>query len=635
MTVNDIRAAYLQFFQDRGHVVIPSALLLPEHDPTTLFTGSGMQPLLPFLLGEPHERGTRLADSQKCFRSQDIEEVGDNRHTTFFEMLGNWSLGDYFKKEQIPWLFEYLVNEIGLDSNKLYVTCYIGNEEFGIPKDTEAAGLWQERFKEKGITADVAEIGSEADGYERGMHEGERIFYYDGSKNWWSRGGAEAKTPMGDPCGPDTEVFYDFGTPHNPAFGAHCHPNCDCGRFMEVANSVFMAYKRTQNGFEPLQKKNVDFGGGLERIATAKNDNPDVFLIDIFDAPRRILEERSGKAYGEEKKATYAFRVVLDHLRAAVFLIADGAYPSNKDQGYFVRRLIRRSVRFARELGIEGDFSADVARTVLDAYADAYPDLLTKKDKIMEELQKEEKKFQNTLKQGMKKFDALTAGKEPGFVVSGTDAFDLQQSYGFPVEITQEIAKERGFDVDISGFEKEKEAHQALSRKGAEKKFKGGLADHSDMSVKYHTATHLLHASVLEVLGPHAVQKGSNITPERLRFDFAHTEKPTDEQLQRIEGLVNAAIERDYPVSWAMLSIEEAKAKDAIGLFEEKYEEKVKVYTIGDPKQPAKADPQSPTFSREFCGGPHVEHTGVLGHFCITKEEAVSAGVRRIKAVLE
>jgi len=633
MNTHGLRKKYLEFFESKGHAIIPPASLLPENDPTTLFTGSGMQPILPYLLGKPHPAGTRLTDSQRCFRSGDIEEVGDNRHTTFFEMLGNWSLGDYFKQEQIPWLFSFLVDEIGLDPSKLYVTCYIGNEKFDIPKDTEAAGLWQTLFAEKHISHVTADMGSEADAYIRGMRGGERIFYYNGKKNWWSRGGAEATTPIGDPCGPDTEVFYDFGGKHDSAWGEHCHPNCDCGRFVEIANSVFMAYKRTEDGFEKLSAPNVDFGGGLERIAAALNNDPDIFRIDLFDTVRKKIEDVSGKKYGESPEITYAFRVIMDHLRAATFLIADGAIPSNKDQGYYTRRLIRRSVRYARDLEITTNFTKDVAEAVIEKYQDAYPELVDKKAMIVSEMEKEEKKFGTTIKKGMKELEKILQNKQ---TISGKDAFDLYQNFGFPKELTVEIAKQiSGSDIDSDEYNEEFKKHQDLSRAGSLQKFKGGLADTSEMSVKYHTATHLLHAAIQKVLGSDAVQKGSNITPERLRFDFAHGEKMTPEQIKAVEGLVNSAIGRDYPIVSEVLPLEEAKKRGAMGLFGDKYDDQVTVYSVGDTIAPPNADPSSPTFSRELCGGPHVERTGVIGIFKIIKEEACSAGVRRIKAIVE
>lgn len=635
MNTNKLRTTYLEYYQSQGHTIIPSASLLPENDPTTLFTGSGMQPIVPYLLGAEHPAGTRLVDSQKCFRAQDIEEVGDNRHTTFFEMFGNWSLGDYFKQEQIPWMFDFLINKLGLDITKFYVTCFSGNEELGIPKDTESAEIWQKLFKEKGIDAAIGEH-PEKDG----MQEGQRIFYYNETKNWWSRAGVPQNMPDGEPGGPDTEMFRDFGV----ELGLHeisewkdepCHVNCDCGRFLEIGNNVFMEYRKTAGGFEKLAQQNVDFGGGLERVAAALNGDPDIFKIDLFDGARSELEKVSGKKYGDSEEETFAFRVILDHIRAATFLIGDGAYPSNKDQGYFTRRLIRRAVRFASKLGIEGSFAGSIARAYIDTYKEAYPKVLELQEKIVEELEKEETKFAKSLVRGMKKFEQLTKDKTQGARITGEEAFDLFQSFGFPIEITQELAEERGLTLSIEEFKAEKEKHQGISRAGADKKFKGGLADHSEMSVKYHTATHLLHAATIKILGSHAVQKGSNITPERLRFDFSHPEKPTGEQVKELEDLVNAAIAKDYPVSFDMMSVEEAKEKGAIGLFEENYGEKVKVYTVGDPNEKADADPSAPTFSREFCGGPHVEHTGVLGHFKITKEESVGAGLRRIKAVLE
>ncbi len=634
MTTNDIRKKYLEFFQKNAHTVIPSSRLVPENDPTTLFTGSGMQPLLPYLLGQPHAMGTRLVDSQKCFRSQDVEEVGDNRHTTFFEMLGNWSLGDYFKKEQIPWFFEFVTKEVGLDPKNIYVTCFRGSPDIGIPKDEEASGLWQELFTKAGVDAKVVDFP------ERDGMQGGRIFFYPEKKNWWSRAGVPANMPVGEPGGPDTEMFWDFGV----ELGLHeisewknepCHVNCDCGRFMEIGNSVFMQYQNTETGFELLKQQNVDFGGGLERIAAAQKGNRDVFLIDLFDPMRAVVERVSGKTYGADQTETYAFRVIFDHLRAATFLIGDGVFPSNKDQGYFVRRLIRRAIRFSHKLGIKDAFCSPVAEAVISQYQEAYPNLLEKKDYILGEFTKEESKFRKTLVDGVRRFEQLATNKEQGTSVTAMEAFDLYQSYGFPIEITEELAKEKGLTIDVAGFTVEKEKHQALSRAGSEQKFKGGLVDHSDMSVKYHTATHLLHAAILKVLGPDAVQKGSNITPERLRFDFAYPDKLTPEQIKQIEDLVNAAIKRDYPMSFQILPLEEARKKKAIGLFGEKYGETVKVYTVGDPEGLPDADPSAPTFSREFCGGPHVEHTNVIGHFKILKEDAISAGIRRIKAIAE
>ncbi len=633
MSTSELRKKYLEFFAGKGHVIIPSSSLIPENDPTTLFTGSGMQPMVPYLLGQKHSAGTRITDSQKCFRSQDIEEVGDNRHTTFFEMLGNWSLGDYFKQEQIPWMWEFLTAEVGLDPNRLYFTCFKGNEELGIPRDTEAAELWQKLYKEKNIDASIGE-----DPEKDGMKPGERIFYYSEKKNWWSRSGVPGNMPVGEPGGPDTEMFWDFGV----ELGLHeasewkdqpCHVNCDCGRFIEIGNNVFMEYRKTENGFEKLQQQNVDFGGGLERIAAALNNDPDVFKIDLFDPVRTKLEEISEKNYTMDRTTTYAFRVIMDHLRAATFLIADGSIPSNKDQGYFTRRLIRRSIRYARNLEISVNFTGMIANAIIEEYQDAYPYLKEKRDGIVAEMEKEEKKFGATIQKGMKELEKIL---KTDSTVTGKHAFDLYQNFGFPKELTIEIAKQlSGEDINVEEYNAEFKKHQDLSRAGSEQKFKGGLADHSEMSLKYHTATHLLHAAVQKVLGPHAVQKGSNITPERLRFDFAHGEKMTPEQITAVEELVNAAIERDYPVGFEILPLEEARKRGAMGLFGDKYEDMVKVYSVGDPKELPVADPKAPTFSRELCGGPHVEHTGVIGKFKIVKEEAVSAGVRRIKAVVE
>ncbi len=632
MHTSELRKKYLVFFASKGHVVIPSSSLLPENDPTTLFTGSGMQPMVPYLLGQKHSSGTRITDSQKCFRSQDIEEVGDNRHTTFFEMLGNWSLGDYFKQEQIPWMWEFLTSEIGLDPTRLYFTCFKGNEELGIPRDTESAELWQKLFAEKNIDANIGD-NPEKDG----MKAGERIFYYSEKKNWWSRSGVPGNMPVGEPGGPDTEMFWDFGAEmglhENSAWkNEPCHVNCDCGRFMEIGNNVFMEYQKTENGFEKLKQQNVDFGGGLERMAAARSNDPDVFKIDLFDGVRNKLEGVSGKKYGETTEITYAFRVIMDHLRAATFLIGDGVVPSNKDQGYFTRRLIRRSIRYARNLEITTNFTKDIAESIIEVYKDAYPDLETNKEKILSEMEKEEKKFGATIQKGTKELEKILNTKQ---TVTGKDAFDLYQNFGFPKELTIEIAKQiSGSEINSEEYNEEFKKHQDLSRAGSEQKFKGGLADHSEMSLKYHTATHLLHAAVQKVLGPHAVQKGSNITPERLRFDFAHGEKMTPEEIKQVEDLVNSAIQRDYPVSFEIIPIEEAKKRGAIGLFGDKYEDMVKVYSVGDPKELPVADATAPTFSRELCGGPHVEHTGVIGKFKIVKEEAVSAGVRRIKAIV-
>lgn len=615
MQSEEIRDKYLKFFESKGHKIVPSAPLVPENDPTTLFTGSGMQPMIPYLLGEKHPAGTRITDSQKSFRSGDIEEVGDNRHTTFFEMLGNWSLGDYFKKEQIAWMFEFLTKEIGIDPNKLYITVFIGDDTNNIPKDTEASEIWKEHFKTVGIDAKEIEIGSEENGYEVGM-QGGRIFYYDVKKNWWSRSGVPNNMPAGEPGGPDSEMFYEFTeVEHDPKFGKECHPNCDCGRFLEIGNNVFMEYKKNPDGtFSKLPQSNIDFGGGLERIAMAINNCPDVVEVN-YRPILNYIEKVSGKVYKQNESETKAFRVISDHMKATTFLIADGVIPSNADQGYFVRRLIRRSVRFADSLGIKSSVLANIVEPIAEMYKNSYPEIMAKLESIKKEISSEEERFRKTLEKGLKEFEKGTV-----------DPFILFTTYGFPFELTEELAKEKGISIDIEKYKKDLEAHQALSRAGSENKFKGGLGDTSEMSVKYHTATHLLHKALREVLGDHVQQKGSNITPERLRFDFSHPQKMTDEEKKRVEDIVNTKIKEDLKVNRVVMPKVEAEKVGALHFFGDKYGDEVSVYYIGDSIDRA--------WSKEFCGGPHVTNTGVLGTFKISKEEAVSQGVRRIKAVL-
>src|SRR5665213_1768430 len=516
MTAQEIRKSYLDFFVERGHKVIPRALLLPYNDPTTLFTGSGMQPLIPYLLGEPHQDGTRLVDSQTCVRAQDIEEVGDNRHTTFFEMLGNWSLGDYSKADEIPWLFEFLTNVVGLDPAKLYVTCYIGNREFNLPQDTEAAELWTKLYAAKDIEAKQVEVGSEADGYAKGMNDG-RIFFYDGSKNWWSRAGAEATTPIGDPCGPDTEVFYDFGTEHDKKWGEHCHPNCDCGRFMEIANSVFMAYKRNEDGFEVLPKPNVDFGGGLERIAVAAINNSDVFKISLLRPIIEKLEQVSHKKYEEN---TNSMRVIGDHLRAATFLAVDGVVPSNKEQGYVMRRLLRRAIRFAFDLGIEQNFLEQVVPVIADLYHKDFPEVAANREKVIEILVKEEKAFRQTLRKGLQQLERMKYA--PGAFekigdrddlpyprpFTGEDIFTLYDTYGFPPALSLESALMQNLIVDPTWrieFDAKMAEQRQRSQTASKGTFKGGLGGHTEQHKKYHTATHLMYQALRDVLGDHVV----------------------------------------------------------------------------------------------------------------------------------
>jgi len=628
MKANELRQKYLEFFKSKGHVIIPSASLIPENDPTTLFTGSGMQPMVPYLLGQTHPAGARISDSQKCFRAQDIEEVGDNRHTTFFEMLGNWSLGDYFKEEQIAWMFEFLTKELGLDPQNLYVTVFRGNQELGLERDEASVALWQKEFEAVGMDAEAVDF-SERDGMQGG-----RIFYYDEKKNWWSRSGVPQNMPEGEPGGPDSEMFWDFGAEKHlhetSAFKDDpCHVNCDCGRFVEIGNNVFMAFLKAENGFQPLPKKNVDFGGGLERMVAAVNHDADIFNIDVFEGAKEVVEGLSGKKYGEDAKETNSFRVILDHLRAATHLIADDIYPSNKDQGYFVRRLLRRAIRHGKRLGIEKTFTVQVCDRFVHAYRDAYPGMEEKHERIVEELKREEAKFLKTLDKGEREFEKIM---ETNGSISGEDAFILYSTYGFPLELTIEMAEEKGQKIDVETFEKEFKKHQDLSRAGAEQKFAGGLADHSEEVVRLHTATHLLHQALRTVLGDHVLQKGSNITKDRLRFDFNHPEKMTKEQIEEVERIVNEQIEKDLPVHYEILDVDEAKKRGAIGVFDDKYAAlggKIKVYFVGNEAI------DDGYFSKEVCGGPHVEHTGELGSFKIKKEESSSAGVRRIKAVLE
>jgi alanyl-tRNA synthetase len=632
MTTHDIRQQYLDFFRQRGHVIIPRANLVPQEDPTTLFTGSGMQPLVPYLLGQPHPSGNRLVDSQTCFRAEDIDEVGDNRHTTFFEMLGNWSLGDYFKREQLPWFFEFLTGTVGLDPGKLYVTAFIGDEKNGIPKDTEAAEIWTELFGKAGIEAKVVDIGSEEDGYVKGMQSG-RIFYYDAKKNWWSRAGVPENMPTGEPGGPDSEVFYDFGTPHDTSYGQECHPNCDCGRFLEIGNSVFMQYQKMEDGgFKELPQKNVDFGGGLERIAAAKNKDPDVFKIDVLWPIVQAVEEIADRSYEDDPKA---MRVIADHLRSVVFLAADGVVPSNTAQGYVMRRFIRRAIRQGLVMDIRQGLTEQVAPVVIDIYRRAYPELEERQNQILDTLLREEELFRKTLERGVKEFIKIKNRADAGGgSISGEDIFRLFDTYGFPPELTLEEAKLIEVEVDPSwqkDFDRLMAEQKERSRTASAGLFKGGLADHSEMTTKYHTATHLLYKALRLVLGDHVVQRGSNITAERLRFDFSHPEKMTPEQIAKVEEIVNENIAKDWPMGWREIPTEQAFEEGALGAFGDKYGDTVKVYTAGDPN--------GDWYSKEICGGPHVEHTGVLAEggkrFKISKEESSSAGVRRIKAILE
>jgi len=627
MTTQEIRKAYFDFCQKNGHKIIPRAKLVPDNDPSTLFTGSGMQPLVPYLLGEKHPAGTRLVDSQTCLRAQDIDEVGDNRHTTFFEMLGNWSLGDYFKQEQLSWFFEFLTEVVGLDATKLYVTCFIGDQENGIPKDTQSAEIWSGLFKSKAVDAKTVEIGSEADGAHKGMQSG-RIFYYDSSKNWWCRAGKINDMPVGEPGGPDSEVFYEFDfIEHDKKWGEHCHPNCDCGRFMEIGNSVFMEYVKTATGFEKLPKQNVDFGGGLERIAAAQLNSPDVFKISLLWPIIEKLEELSGKNYNSH---TESMRVIADHLRAAAFLAVDGVTPSNKAQGYVMRRLLRRAIRFAFELGVEQNLLEKVAPVIIELYEQDYPEVLENKTNIQSALEREEKIFRQTLRQGVREFAKMTSNSQ----LTAEHLFKLYDTYGFPTELSLEEAFRQGVSIEPEinqKFDKLMEDQRNRSRTATKGEFKGGLADHSEITTKYHTATHLMYRALRLVLGEHVIQRGSNITAERLRFDFSHPEKVNPEQIKQIEDIVNEQIKKDWPMSYREENTKKALSEGVMGAFGDKYGEIVKVYTVGDP--------DGENYSREICGGPHVDHTGALADggkkFKITKEEASSAGIRRIKAVLK
>lgn len=625
MNTQQIRQAYLEYFSKRNHVVIKRAPLILHDDPTTLFTGSGMQPLLPYLLGEKHPKGTKLVDSQTCFRGNDLEDVGDNRHTTFFEMLGNWSMGEYFKKEQIRWFFEFLVKVVGLDPNKIYVTCFIGNEKYNIPRDDEAALIWQELFKEVGIDAKIVELGSAENGDEKGM-QGGRIFFYDDNENWWSRGGGLDKTPIGDPCGPDSEVFYDFGEANHDSSYGMAHPASDSGRFMEIGNQVFMQYRREEDGnFSPLKQKNVDFGGGLERIAAAKLDTPDVFKNSLFLPIIEKLETLSGKKY---ESNLVSMRVIADHLRAAVFLGVDGAVPSNKEQGYVMRRLIRRAVRYAFDLGIEQNFLEEIVPVIASMYREDYPEVKENESEVIRVLVKEEKVFRQTLRKGLRELEKLSKDK-----ITGKEIFTLYDTYGFPAELSVEEVFKREYDLEENWrdtFDREMALQKERSKTAAKGVFKGGLAGHDPIHIKYHTLTHMMYQAIRMVLGTDIMQHGSNITAERLRFDFNYPRKVTKEELDEIERIVNEKVKEDLPVSFKEYDTKEAFKLGAIGAFGDRYGDTVKVYQIG---------PDDNRFSFEICGGPHVGHTGEIAEggkiFKIKKEGSSSAGIRRIKAVLE
>ncbi len=638
MKSHELREKYLKFFESKGHTIVPSDSLIPENDPTTLFTSSGMQPIVPYLLGEKHPMGTRIVDSQKCFRAVDIEGVGDNRHTTMFEMLGNWSFGDYFKKEQIAWIFEFLTKDIGLNPKDLYVTVFRGDEVLKIPRDDETVNIWQELFRSANIDAEVIDFAEK-----NGLQSG-RIFYYDVKKNWWSRSGAPINMPLGEPGGPDSEMFWDFGAElklhENSEFKDRpCHVNCDCGRFLEIGNNVFMQYVKTNKGFEPLPKGNIDFGGGLERILAAKNGDPDIFKTDLFAPIINKIEEMSGKKYGESD-STYGMRVIIDHLKAATFIMGDnkGISPANTDRGYIIRRLIRRAIRYGKKIGIKKiDWTVELAKEVVNIYRNIYPELDKNKDFIFDNLIREEEKFEKTLNGGIERIEKLLnnyTGDTKEFFLDANTLFNLYQTYGFPIELSIEemnkIRAEKGgrhisknIELNIlTSFQNELKKHQNLSRTISAGKFKGGLIDSNTETKRLHTAAHLLLVALREVLGDHVLQKGSNITAERLRFDFSHSEKMTPEQLRRVEYIVNEQIRKALPITCEEMSLRDAENSGAMGVFKSKYGDRVKTYKIGN-------------FSHEICGGPHAKNTSELGEFTIQKEESSSVGTRRIRANLK
>lgn len=626
MDANTIRKKFLEFQIKRDHQVIQPAPLVLEGDPTTLFTGSGMQPLLPYLLGKEHPKGKRLCDSQPSMRLQDIEDVGDPRHTTVFEMLGNWSLGDYFKEEQIRGFFEFLTREVGLDPSRIYVTCFIGDEKYGIPRDTEAAEIWQKVFSEAGIEARIVDIGSAKNGDKRGIRPGERIFFYDDKENWWSRGGGCDSTPIGDPCGPDSEVFYDFGEElQDEAKYGKSHPASDGARFMEIGNQVFMQYRRLEDGtFKELDKKNVDFGGGLERIAAAAMGSFDVFRISLLKPIIDKLEQISGKSY---ENNTDEMRVIADHIRGAYLLAAQGLVPSNKTQGYAMRRLLRRAILRALDLGISANFLSEVVPIVAKNYADLPDSILTHRELALDTMLKEEKLFRRTLERGIRELKKIIKNNR---ILDGKDLFKLQDTYGFPMELSIEECYREGVELTDTyreEFEQALSEQRERSQTASKGMFKGGLKDHGEQTIKYHTATHLLLAALQKLISPDIVQKGSNTTAERLRFDFNLDHKMTDDEKRAVEDQVNNWIKADLPVTYNEYDKEYARNElKAHGQFWDKYPDRLRVYTIGDSDSPV---------SREVCGGPHVEHTGEIGHFRIKKEEASSAGVRRIKAIIE
>lgn len=617
MSGQELREKFLGFFESKGHTIIPSAPLVPQNDPTVLFTTAGMHPLVPYLLGENHPGGKRVADVQKCIRTTDIDDVGDNRHLTFFEMLGNWSFGDYFKNEAIEWSFEFLTaeNNLKLDPNQIYVSIFEGDKD--VPRDEQAIEAWKKAFRSHPSKAIEAELSENI--FEFGGEK--RIFPYGRDKNWWQAGDK-------GPAGPDTEIFVDteHGYPtemqvkhdrwqRETGSSEKCHINCDCGRFIEIWNNVFMQYNGLGNGeYQPLAQQNVDTGMGMERVLAFLEGQSSVFDTELFSGAFKIIFEQIGEATNLQERKT---RIIVDHLRAAVFMVSDGVIPSNKERGYILRRILRRAIVHGKMLNMKGDWVAQIVKNYIDVYSKAYPELLTNQEMILKTIGDEETKFNKTLEDGLKEFRKYES-------ITGKDAFNLFQSFGIPWEISRELAEQSGIQIDKKEFEEEFKKHQDLSRTASAGTFKGGLADHSEKVVRQHTATHLLQAALRQVLGDKIFQKGSNITSERLRFDFTHDQKMTPEQIKEVEDIVNENIKKDLKVTKEIMTPDEARKLGAIGLFGEKYGDTVSIYTI--------SDENGKIYSREFCGGPHVEHTGVIGTFKITKEEASSAGVRRIKA---
>ena len=647
----EIRKRFLDFMKSKGHTIVPSQSLLPKDDPTTLFTGSGMQPMLPYLLGEEHPAGTRVADIQKCFRAGEIEEVGDNRHTTSFEMAGNWSFGDYFRDEQIEWIFEFLTDKekgLGLDPKKLFVTAFLGDEKNNLKKDTKAGEKWKELFARVGIEAEEREMGSASDGSKKGM-KGARIFYYDSKENWWSRAGVPDNMPVGEPGGPDSEMFYDYGefVEHNEKFGKHCHPACDCGRFVEIGNNVFMTYKKVAEGeFEELPKKNIDHGSGFERWVAAANSQNDFFKTDIFEGMIDVIEKKSGKSY-DDPKYQKSFRIIIDHIKSAVLMLADGLEPSNKEAGYILRRLVRRAMVHMQKIDFPLESTAELTEAISEKYSNIYENIKIEKENIEKKLAAEIDKFSKTLKKGIKEFEKIVDPEnkknnikklEFGQIevegpaqneITADDAFVLVTTYGLPKEIIREEAENRGLCVDCDGLEKKLKEHSKESATATAGKFKGGLGGDSPKIIAFHTATHLMLAGLQRYAGADVHQKGSNITEDRARFDFTHDGKVEREILDKVEEYVNEAIEKGIDMVQTQMDKNEAKENGVEGSFWEKYPDVVKVWTLEKDGQ---------VYSKELCGGPHVKNTAEIakfGKFKIKKESSSSAGVRRIKAIFE